>query len=334
MNINAKIGDDHPQFVSIPDSKTKGLSAYDEGAVPHPLQIAFLDLAGEQGWVQEMGSLLAANRADEAAARIAAELAGFDGSIAALCKATAPSDIVLEGWEDLLPILAEWEGPPVTAITVGLTNQRDLVFEAGPSPEPELMIRIYSDEAFPFSGTRKADLLAESQQELPAWIDAEEDVEFYCKVSGIAELNAALINCKRRYFLREGHESRAPGAYVEYVLGCWLLATRFLQAVNQAVADHGAPDACRLIVGTVGMNADFISVIGPEPTAAAVRKAAPAAEPAFAVLTAKPYVPREDPTAEPPPSTFRQRIVAPVPAPEDKAEGGFLARLFGRIRSR
>jgi len=332
VNINTRIGDDHPQFVSIPDAGTRGLSAYDEGAEPHPLQIAFLDLAGEQAWTHEMGSLLAANRADEAAARIAAELDGFGGSIAALCKATAPADIVLEGWEDLLPILAEWEGPAITAITVGLTNQRDLVFEAGPSPEPELMIRIYSDEAFPFSGTRKADLLAESQQELPAWIDAEEDVEFYCKVSGIAQLNAALINCKRRYFLREGHESRAPGAYVEYVLGCWLLATRFLQAVNRAVTEHGAPDACRLIAGTVGMNADFISVIGPEPTAAAVRKHAPAAEPAFAVLTAKPYVPREDPTAEPPPSTFRQRVVAPVP--EEKPQGGFLARLFGRIRSR
>ncbi|MEO9131036.1 MAG: hypothetical protein ABI240_07495 [Sphingomonas sp.] len=332
MNINSKIGDDHPQFVSIPDSRTRGISAYTEGAEPHPLQLTFLDLAGEQAWIGEMGSLLAANRADEADARLTAALAGFDGSIATLCKATTPADIVLEGWEDLLPILAEWEGPPITAITLGLANPRDLVFGAPQNPEPDLMIRIYSDEAFPFSRARNADLLAESRSELPAWIDAEEDVEFYCKVSGIAELNAALINCKHRYFLRDGTQSRAPGGYVEYVLGCWLLATRFLQSVTQAASEHGVPDACRLIVGTVELNADYIAVIGADQPAAAAPTNAPPAETGFAVLTAKPYVPREDPTAEAPTATLRQRINAPEAAAGRQPKPGFLARLLGRFR--
>ncbi|MEO6214793.1 MAG: hypothetical protein ABIO86_02075, partial [Sphingomonas sp.] len=223
-------------------------------------------------------------------------------------------------------------GPPVTAITLGLANPRDLVFGGGPTPtpEPELMIRIYSDDAYPFSSASNAELLAESGSELPAWVDAEEDVEFYCRVSGIADLNAALINCKRRYFLRDGTETRAPGGYVEYVLGCWLLATRFLQAVNRAVSEHGAPAGCRLIAGTVDLNANFITVIGTDRPAAKARTSSPAAEPGFAVLTAKPYVPREDPTAEAPTATLRQRLVAPQSAAEGGAKRGFLARLFRR----
>ena len=79
------------------------------------------------------------------------------------------ADIVLEGWDDLLPILAEWEGPPVTAITLGLTSPPDLVFEAGQTHEPNLLLGLYSDEAFAFSGASKADLLAECAKEIPAW---------------------------------------------------------------------------------------------------------------------------------------------------------------------
>src|SRR5689334_1742797 len=90
----------HPHFVSIPDAR-------------HPLQLTFLEAEGERSWIEEMRGLLSAGRVDEADVRLTAELGGFDGAIARLCKATAAADVTLEGWEDLLPIVAEWEGPPI-----------------------------------------------------------------------------------------------------------------------------------------------------------------------------------------------------------------------------
>lgn len=324
-----------PQVASIPDPSAEGVRSYREPPEPLPLQITFLEAEGERAWVEAMRGLLTAGRADEADARLAADLEGFEGNLARLCKATSAADVALEGWEDLLPILAEWEGPPVTAVTLGLTNPPDLVFEAGQTHEPDLMLGLYSDETFPFSRASKADILAECGKEMPAWIDAEEDVEFHCVVTGLAELNTALINCKHRYFLRDGRdgpEGRAPGGYVEFVLASWLLATRFLQAAERPLADGYLPDGCRLIAGTVGTDAEFASVLGSEQQAAAgSTRGTATGEASFATLTIKKWVPREDPTADRPASgpTLRQRIQEVEEEPERR---GLLARLFGSRR--
>ena len=322
-----------PEMASIPDSRTEGVRAYREPAEPRPLQIAFLEAAGEAAWVANMASLLASGRAAEADALLTADLAGFDGAMARLCKATTPDNVVLFGWDDLIPILEEWEGPPITAITLGLTNQRDLVFEGMATCEPDLLLGLYSDDAFAFSEASKADLLAECGQDLPAWVDGEEDVEFHLTFSGLADLNTALINCKHRYFLRDGRdgvEGRAPGGYVEFILASWLLAIRFLQAAERAVSEDCLPAGCGLIVGTIGINADFVAVLGPErPSTAASAPGTAPAQPGFATLTVKPWVPREDPTAGPGAAhTLRRQIQALEPV----ASPGLLARLFGRLR--
>jgi hypothetical protein len=334
MSVHSGIGARHPRVATSPDPRTEGVRAYREPAEPHPLQLIFLEAAGERGWVDETLRLLAAGRAAEADARLAAELAGFDGTLARLCKATPAADVLLEGWDDLLPILAEWEGPPVTAITLGLTNPPDLVFEAGRTIEPDLLLGLFSDEAFAFSGASKAELIAECGKEVPAWVGAEEDVEFYCGIGGLAELNTALIHCKHRHFLRDGRDGvqgRAPGGYVEYVLGGLLMATRFLQAVERAISDHGLPDGCRLIAGTVGINADFVTVLGPDrPAAPASAPGLSRAQPAFATLSIKPWVPREEPKGPAGGSAIRQRIKPPEPAPAAEPRRGLLARLFGR----
>ena len=327
----------HPHFAAIPDAGTEGVRAYREPDEPRPLQLTFLEEADERAWVEEMRALLSAGYIAEADARLAAELAGFDGRLARLCKAASAAETVLEGWEDLAPILAEWEGPPISAITLGLTNPPDLVFEPGRTQDPELLLGLFSDEAFPFTRASKADLLAECAQELPAWVGAEEDVEFHCTLSGLSDLNTALIHCKHRHFLRDGRdgvEGRAPGGYVEFVLGSWLLATRFLQAAEQAISDHGLPDACRLIAGTVEVNADFVAILGPDqPSTLAASSNAASTQPGFATLTVKPWVPREDPTIDVPASgsTLRQRLTAVEPEPAAPPRRGFLARLFGRF---
>ena len=156
MNVYSRSNAPDPQVAFIPDSSTKGVRFYREPAEPHPLQMTFLEAAGERAWAANMRSLLTAGRVAEADALLAAELAGFDGGLAQLCKATPAADVVVTGWEDLLPILDEWEGPPITAITLGLTNPPDLVFEGNEDYEPDLLLGLYSDEAFSFS-TNKPD---------------------------------------------------------------------------------------------------------------------------------------------------------------------------------
>jgi hypothetical protein len=338
MSASLGGGAQHPQFVHIPDPQhVQGVRAYSEPEVPHPLQLTFLDPAGELAWIEEIRGLLSGGHADEGQKRIMAALEGFHGLLATICKETSATDVAIEGWDDLLPILGEWEGPPITGMTLGLTNPPDLVFEIGRTFEPELLLGLYSDEAFPFSTAPRDDVLAECGSDEPAWAGAEEDVEFYCTVTGLGEINTALVNCKHRRFLRDGRdgvEGRAPGGYVEFVLGSWLLATRFLQAAQQAVAEHGLPAGCRLIVGSIDVNADFVTLLGTDPKPVAQARRTSASEPAFAPLTMKPWVPREDLDAQSPDSgpTLRQRLTPVEPEQVAEPRRGFLSSLLSRFR--
>jgi hypothetical protein len=99
------------------------------------------------------------------------------------------------------------------------------------------------------------------------------------------------------------------------------------------MADDGVPAGCRLVVGAIGVNADFVTLLEPEQsTAPASARCAAAAQPAFAPLNIKPWVPREDPTADGPASgpTLRQRIKADEDVVAAQPRRGFIARLFGR----
>jgi hypothetical protein len=337
MNANVKVDASHPHFVHIPDSGTQGIRAYREPEEPHPLQLTFLDADAERAWIAQIADLLSSGQAEEADRRLTGELAGFEGRLATLCKQVPAEGVTVEGWDDLMPILAEWEGPAITAITIGMTNPPDLVFDAASAPEPELLIGLYSDEAFPFSQSTNADLLSECSEEMPRWIGGEEDVEFYCTMAGLADLNGGLINCKHRHYLRDGRdgvEGRAPGGYVEYVVASWFLATRFLQAMQRAIAQHGAPARCRVVVGTVELNADFVTILGKERRGTSGNQTT--SETQFATLTVKPWVRSEEQPEEappPPPATLRQRILAAEPVVEELPKGLF-HRLFGRFRRR
>ena len=131
---------EHPNYVYIPDSKTEGLRSYREPEVPHPLQLAFLEEVGERAYVENLRGLLSAGRLDEADAILSSDISGFHGRLARICQAATRSAVTIEGWEDLIPILEEYEGPAIAAITVGLTNDADLVFDNGAEHEPALVV--------------------------------------------------------------------------------------------------------------------------------------------------------------------------------------------------
>ncbi len=323
----------HPGYVHIPSAQTEGVRSYREPPEPHPAQLTYLTPEGEHQFTERLRGLLIDGRFDEAARVLEEALAPFDGKIARLCKATRIEDIVIEGWEDLDEIIAEFEGPPITAITAGLGNEPDLVFDLTKEHEPTLIFALYSDDVFDFSRLDDAQLLDQCMSDCPGWVGHEEDVEFYVNIEGLAPLNTALIHCKHLHFLRDGRdgvEGRAPGGYVEYQLGCWWRATRFLQAVDAKVRQVGLPKGVRLITGLIGMNADLATLLGqrraPAPAAApsvlATKGGAGggAGEDAFATLTMKKWVPKHDPLADMESgSSLRQRIAASEEAPAPDA---------------
>ena len=290
----------HPAHVGIPDPRTtQGLRAYREKAEAHPLQLAFLTAEGERDYVEKIRALLTTNRVAEADAILAADLAGFEGSLAAICRSTSADTVRIDGWEDLMPILDEFEGPPITGITIGLTNEPDLVFEGTEPREPAIMLGLYSDEVFSFTDASTDQLLDECASDMPGWAGHEEDVEFYVDCLGLGDLNTALIQCKHRYFLRDGRdgiEGRAPGGYVEYILSTWLRATRFLQAVERAASEHGVPEGAKLLAGTVALNTDLATLVD-QRREVAVDRGEGAVKP-IASLTIKRWTPRPDPNLE------------------------------------
>lgn len=340
-------------FVEIPGAETEGLYRYNEPETPHPLQVAFLDPAQEAAYAAGLRELLVAGRFDDAAALIAHDLEGFSGRTARIAKAARSEDIRIEGWADLGDIVAEFEGPAISCITAGLGNAPGLVFAAGQTHEPELLFNLYSDDEFAFSGHSDAELLAACEEDCPGWIGHEEDVEFYCAVEGLAELNTALIQCRHRIYDRADSNAltdRAPGGHVEYRLACWWRTTLFLQAIAREIREHGLPEGCRLIVGTFGMDADVATVLGERKASAALPSAsrpAHAAPATMASLTMGNWE-RGNFEVEAEPSTgatLRQKVAtpaaepSPTPAPEaapaeavEEKPGSrsFFARLFGR----
>ena len=351
----------HPGYVHIPEAGTEGLRSYKESEAPHPLQITFLSPEGERAFTDHVRALCVAGRFGEAAAVVEEGLAPFTGRIASRAKALTLDTIVIDGWEDLAEIIAEFEGPAITAITAGLGNEPDLVFDLSKEHEPTLHFHLYSDDVYDFSARSDAELLAACEEECPGWAGEEEDVEFYVGIEGFASLNTALIQCKHIHFLRDGRdgvEGRAPGGYVEYQLGCWLRCIRYLQALAREIDTHGLPEGVRLIAGTFDMNSDMATILGSAKQVAVERSAAAAP---VATLTLGEWVPKHDPLADMESgSSLRQRIaagesepvmpgkgdagaewqdpdaVAPVRPVEDRDEDlheprGFLARLFARF---
>jgi len=288
----------HPGFVGVPDPRTtQGLRSYREKDEPHPLQLEFLTEAGEKAFADKMRALLVAGNVAEADRILTEALAGFDGSLAGIARSLRPQDVTIDGWEDLLPILDELRGPAITGMPIGLTNEADLVFEGSEPREPSVMLGLYSDEVFDFTGATREALLAECASEMPGWAGHEEDVEFYVDCAGLGELNTALIQCKHRYFLRDGRdgiEGRAPGGYVEYLLGTWLRATRFVQAVQAAASEHGVPAGAKLLAGTVALHTDFATLVEQRKDVELSRSDIKP----LASLTIKRWAPRPDPLME------------------------------------
>lgn len=308
----------------------------------HPLQEAFATLAGETAWTESLRGQIESARFKAAAKAIDAAVANLDGEFGALCRAASTRAVALSGWAELAEAIAVWPGAPITGLTLAIGNEPDLAFEKGVRHPPHLLLGMYTDEAFAWSKVGRAALLAECAGESPAWAGHDEDFEVYLELSGLDGLNTALIHHKQRFLIREGDGPvDVPLRYVEFVVGCWLRALRFHQAVAAAIASDPLPGAITVVSGMVDMRPGVAAVHLP-PRRAKRRQAAEATPEDTAAdsapdLSRLDLIRRKPAEAEPPPlpgSAIRRRVAAPAPEPQPEPQTqpkrGLLARLFGR----
>jgi hypothetical protein len=297
----------------------------------HPLQQAWANAAAEQDYVRSITAMIHNGQLDGAAAKLLADLAMVDSPLAKLCLRQTPDTLAISGWDEINTSIAQFEGDPITALHLVMSNPTDLVFEAkADTYDPILEVAFYTDANMIFSALSPEQLLAESLAIAPDWYGQSEDIEVYAEISGLADLNTALLRHKTQYFLRsqEGEpESEAPLAYVEFTLATLLRAVRFHQAVKHELDTHGLSGNIPVIAGMDNMRAAIGSVYYPE-----VLKSVSIAEVATLSMAVKPRF-DEMKQGEPSGSSIRRRIVFDSPeepiAPPEKL--GFFKRLFARL---
>ncbi len=296
----------------------------------HYLQKAWADADAEAAYLKRIEGLVHGGDLDAASEILMDDLATLETPLGEHCRNLSEDDVDIAGWEEIGDAVAQYEGEPITAVHILISNQDDLVFEnKDQTHDPVVEVAFYSDENLAFSSLGRAELLAESLRAEPSWFGKGEDIEVYLEMNGLTHLNTALLRHKRQYFFRDQvdvlDEARglaadtAPMAYVEYRLAAMLRAVRYHQAVKALVDGYGLYGDLPVIVGMQNMRLDIGSVY--------VSKTAKVIEfaktPVLAVAIRRNVegVPQDASG-----SSLRQHITVE----EVEERPGFLRRLFGR----
>jgi hypothetical protein len=301
----------------------------------HELQKVFATEEGETAWTQDLHALFGAGAFDEAEALLAEALTALDSELAWSCLELPREAVVLSGWEEMGAAIAMHEGDPVTGITIAIANEGDRDFEKGQVHRPYVLLGIYTDEAFDFSGAVHWQLLDECHAEVPQWAGKEEDIEIHMDIDGLDLLNTKLVHHKQRHFFRDGAPAGAPRPYVEFVLACWWRALRWHQAVGTECAIRGLPRAIPVVAGMVDMRPDAVAIHdsgnGQErPVLKLVRDESASL---IAESFGEGFIQRkvvEEEKAPPSVSELRRRVQDDGELLDKPERTGFLARIFGR----
>lgn len=298
-------------------------------SLTHPLQTIWFDADAEAEYLQQIQKLVHAGDLDVAADKLLEDLADIATPVADLCRDLTEDAVEICGWEEIGDSIAQYEGDPITAVHIVMSNEADLVFEdKSLTHDPVVEVVFYSDEHLAFSTLSREELLAESLKDDAEWYGQSEDVEVYLEINGLGRLNTALLRHKRQYFFRdEMHvldEAQGMAAdivplpYIEFRLAAMLRAVRYHQAVKDLLDGYGLHGDIPVIVGMYNMRLEIGSVYVPKTV-----KVVELAKVAKLAITIKRST--EEAPAEISGSSLRQNLGQ---EPEEKI--GFLKRLFGR----
>lgn len=237
----------------------------------HNLQIEWFDQDIEQAYVTNIRSLIETGQAVEAADKLLEDIKTLDTPLAGQCLYLRPE---VDGWDEMSEAIREFEGDPITAVHLMLSNDDDLSFENKDSVfEPVLEAALYSDELYPFSKGDLDIIRAESLLPDRPWYGQSQDIEIFLEFIGIDEFNTALLRHKRQYFFRDQMheldrlqgmaEGIVPLPYIEFILCSMYRTALFHKAVKALVDEIGMPNNIAVLVGTDNMKFDATSVYMP-----------------------------------------------------------------------
>ncbi len=241
----------------------------------HPLQSAWYDADVEAEYLRRIEAWVHAGDLDVAADRLIEDMEGIETPIIEMCRNLSEDSVEISGWEEIGDSIALFEGDPITAVHIVMSNPADLVFEDKTvRHDPELQVAFYTDEYLAFSSFNREQLLTECQRDEPEWYGQTEDIEVYLELNGLGALNTELLRHKRQYYFRdsahvldaaEGLASDiVPIAYVEYRLAAMLRAVRFHQAVKTLLDEYGLYKDIPVIAEMYNMRLDIGSVYIPK----------------------------------------------------------------------
>ncbi len=190
----------------------------------------------------------------EATERLLSErLTGYPGPIATACRGIAGDQVTLDGWEEVDADLVDLcrRGRGVTAIGLDLSNYSDADGPTWWDQEPIVEFAAFTDEVFPFSESRRQDLLDLSETFPAPWIGQPLGEETaHLTVTGLRALNGALLHRSSVEPWRPKASGRLADESVAEYLGWWWLHLRFHQAVARDLEKRGLALAVPVLVGT------------------------------------------------------------------------------------
>ncbi len=296
----------------------------------HPLQTIWFDADAEAAYFREIEALVHAGDLDVAADKLVEDLADIATPVGDMCRDMTEDAVEICGWEEIGDSIAQYEGDPITAVHIVMSNEADLVFEdKSLTHDPLIEVAFYSDEHLVFSALSRDELLVESLKDDADWYGRSEDVEVYLEINGMSQLNTALLRHKRQYFFRDQMHTLdaaqglaadiVPLPYIEFRLAAMLRAVRYHQAIKDLIDGYGLHGNIPVIVGMYNMQVEIGSVYVPK-TAKVIELAK---VPKLAITIKRNM--EEAPVVELSGSGVRQRMTA-----EPEQRPGFFRRLFGR----
>lgn len=208
---------------------------------------------GRRSFGGEIAGLLRRREYDQAEKVLVEHLTAFPGPIATACRGVADGHVVLSGWEEVDADLVDLcrRDVRVTAVGLDLSNYSDAEGHSWWDREPVVELKVFTDEVYPFSESRRQDLLDLSETYPAPWTDqtlGEESA--HLAVSGLRALNGALVHHASVEAWNPQSETPLSTEAVAEYLGWWWQHLRFHQAVTRDLDERGLALGVPVLVGT------------------------------------------------------------------------------------
>jgi hypothetical protein len=219
-----------------------------------PVDSITIDGLGEEDFRRSIESMLRHGQADAAAGRLRALIAPYAGEgedkiLPDRFLAVSSADITLAGWNDLTDNIGQYDRPGqrISALSVSFAEGDGIGRDKSGMLRPSIETNFFTDEAYPFSGSARGDLLNGYSHYQSEWQGNFEGTDKTLSVEGIDDLYGAVVRLETR--LLENSEPSTQEICAGSLGACYL-AVLLHQVVRDAVHSNGLPRPLCVMAGS------------------------------------------------------------------------------------